>query len=103
MRLVLSWLIILIALSHPICLQDELTDQLRELEQDVLNERLAGAEAAPTTALPTAREERESSSDFLQALSVDSSLLSYLALRKQAVEEDDEDAQLKELQAALAM
>ena len=42
--------------------QDELKNELAELEQDELNERLAGAERAPTTALPT-REERESQLD----------------------------------------
>lgn len=42
-------------------LQDELKNELAELEQDELNDRLAGAERAPTTSLPSmAREERES-------------------------------------------
>ncbi|KAL5527577.1 SNF7 [Sanghuangporus baumii] len=61
---------------------EELKMELGELEQEVLNDRLAGADRAPTTALPSAREE---------------------PVRKQAIAEDDEDAQLKELQAALAM
>ena len=39
--------------------QDELKLELNELEQEVLNDRLAGADRAPTTALPSAREERE--------------------------------------------
>ncbi|EJD01243.1 uncharacterized protein FOMMEDRAFT_158374 [Fomitiporia mediterranea MF3/22] len=71
------------AISNPMNTGDELKLELQELEQDELNERLAGAERAPTTALPSvAREE---------------------PMRKQLVEEDDEEAQLKELQAALAM
>jgi len=62
--------------------EDELKNELAELEQDELNERLAGAERAPTTKLPTVREE---------------------ATQQRTAEEDDEEAQLKALQAALAM
>lgn len=40
-------------------IQDELKQELAELEQEELNARLAGAERAPTNALPTAREEGE--------------------------------------------
>ena len=45
-------------LTRCLLYQDELKNELAELEQDELNERLAGAERAPTTALPT-REERK--------------------------------------------
>ncbi|KAG6812330.1 hypothetical protein H0H92_003414 [Tricholoma furcatifolium] len=61
--------------------EDELKQELEELEQDELNERLSGAERAPV---------------HLPAGSVE--------VRQPAVAvEDDEDAQLRELQAALAM
>jgi len=63
--------------------EDELKNELAELEQDELNERLAGADRAPTTKLPSPVREEVS--------------------RHRTAEEDDEDAQLKELQAALAM
>ena len=62
-------------------LQDELKNELAELEQDELNERLAGAEHAPRTSLPSLEERRQTVT----------------------VEEDDEEAQLRALQASLAM
>lgn len=62
--------------------EDELKQELAELEQDELNERLAGAERAPTTSLPSIVKEEP---------------------MRQAVEEDDEEAQLKALQEALTM
>ena len=37
-------------------LKDEIRNELAELEQDELNERLAGAEPAPITALPALEE-----------------------------------------------
>jgi len=58
--------------------EDELKAELEELEQDELNERLSGAERAPVH-MPEG------------------------AARAPAVAEDDEEAQLRELQAALAM
>jgi len=61
--------------------EDELKQQLSELEQDVLNERLMGADHVPVhlpaTRVPTAAPV--------------------------TAEEDDEETQLRELQAALAM
>lgn len=72
-------------------------NELAELEQDELNERLAGAERAPTTALPT-REERKFPIASLGRLTH-----KFIASRHRVAEEDDEDAQLKQLQAALAM
>jgi len=62
--------------------EDELKDELAELEEGELNKRLEGADHVPTREPPTAV--REEPSRQLQA------------------EEDDEDAQLKALQAALA-
>ena len=74
-------------------------NELAELEQDELNERLAGAERAPTTALPT-REERKFPVASLGRLTHEHK---FIASRHRVAEEDDEDAQLKQLQAALAM
>ncbi|RDB22788.1 Vacuolar-sorting protein SNF7 [Hypsizygus marmoreus] len=62
--------------------ETELQQELEELEQDELNERLSGAERAPVHMPAGARVE---------------------AQRTPVAEEDDEAAQLKELQAALAM
>jgi len=62
--------------------EDELKAELEELEQDELNERLSGAERAPMHAPAGARAEGS---------------------RAPAAAQDDEEAQLRELQAALAM
>ncbi|KAI0796840.1 Snf7-domain-containing protein [Abortiporus biennis] len=62
--------------------EDELKNELAELEQDELNERLMGAEHVPVH-LPAGPSRVEET--------------------KSRVSEDDEEAQLKELQAALAM
>jgi len=61
--------------------EDEIKTELEELEQEELNERLSGAERAPVH-LPAGTRTEGS---------------------KVAVAEDDEEAQLRELQAALAM
>ncbi|KNZ79850.1 Vacuolar-sorting protein SNF7 [Termitomyces sp. J132] len=61
--------------------QDEIQQELEELEQDSLNERLSGAEHAPVH-LPEGVKEGP---------------------RQHVAIEDDEEAQLKELQEALAM
>ncbi|KAF8231882.1 Snf7-domain-containing protein [Tricholoma matsutake] len=62
--------------------EEELKAELEELEQDELNERLSGADHAPVhVPLGTRVEE----------------------IRTPAAVEDDEEAQLRELQAALAM
>jgi len=63
--------------------EDELTAELDELQQDVLNERLSEADHAPVHLPPGSRVEESRAP-------------------AKAVEDDDE-AQLKELQAALAM
>jgi len=62
---------------------DALQQELNELEQEQLNERLMGAENVPIHA-PAGPSAIEDSS-------------------RRRAEEDDEEAQLKELQAALAM
>ncbi|KAG5639011.1 hypothetical protein H0H81_007919 [Sphagnurus paluster] len=62
--------------------EDELKAELEELEQDELNERLSGAERAPVHLPAGTRVESR---------------------QPAAAEEDDEEAQLRELQAALAM
>jgi len=61
---------------------EDLKAELEELEQDELNERLSGAERVPVHLPAGARAE-----ETRQAVAL----------------EDDEEAQLKELQAALAM
>jgi len=61
---------------------DALRDELAELEEEVLNERLAGAEHVPVHAPPNAVKAPES---------------------RQPIAEDDEEAQLRELQAQLAL
>jgi len=63
--------------------EEELKAELDELEQDELNERLMGADHVPIHA-PAGSSRIEES-------------------RQPAAVEDDEEAQLKELQAALAM
>ncbi|KAL0577722.1 ESCRT-III subunit protein snf7 [Marasmius crinis-equi] len=62
---------------------DELQEELGELEQEVLNERLAGAEHVPIHKPETSRAE----SSRHQAPAI----------------EDDEEAELKQLQASMAM
>ncbi|GAA6063889.1 hypothetical protein JCM10212_001371 [Sporobolomyces blumeae] len=61
----------------------ELADELAELEQDELNKRLAGAEAAPMHSPVAAAPAAKSPA--------------------QRIEEDEEEAELRELQAQLAM
>lgn len=76
------------AISNPIGMgheldEDELRDELQELEQEELNERLVGAEAAPAHSLPTP------------------SAASSAPAPKRA--DADEDEELRALQAELAM
>ncbi|KAI5453951.1 ESCRT-III subunit protein snf7 [Naganishia albida] len=80
------------AISNPVNMgidvdDEELKNELEELEQEQLNDRLMGAERAPVHALPTAAtthaERREQA--------------------KQLEDEDDEEAQLRQLQAEMAM
>ncbi|KAG1874490.1 Snf7-domain-containing protein [Suillus subalutaceus] len=73
------------ALSNPTGVmtdEDELQAELAELEQETLDERLAGAEHVPLHIPAGARRVEE---------------------RPKVAVEDDEEAQLRELQAALAM
>lgn len=83
------------AISNPVGMghdidEDELKNELDELEQDELNERLVGADSVPlhTPAV---------------ASSAGPSRVSNGPERKQAVVEDDDDAELRALQAELAM
>jgi charged multivesicular body protein 4A/B len=76
---------------------------LDELEQTELNDRLMGADRAPihTPAGPSRVEECQSCSPFTTSIA---SLTFYIFIARQPIAvEDDEEAQLKELQAALAM
>lgn len=80
------------AISNPVGMgqdidEDELKNELEELEQDELNERLVGADSVP-----------------LHTPAVASSAgPSRVPERRQAVQEDDDDAELRALQAELAM
>lgn len=85
-------------------MQEELKNELEELEQEQLNDRLMGAERAPVHALPAThaeRRERESCALCLSEPQLSSS--SYSPEAKQIEEEDDEEAQLRQLQAEMAM
>ena len=82
------------ALSNPVGMgaeldEDELKNELDELEQDELNQRLSGAEAAPAHVPPSGTS--ASTTDPASAL------------RNNNAAEADEDAELRALQAELAM
>lgn len=86
-------------------MQEELKNELEELEQEQLNDRLMGAERAPVHALPAThaeRREREGRAPYLSEPQL-SSFASYPPEAKQIEEEDDEEAQLRQLQAEMAM
>ena len=77
------------AISNPIGMgneldEDELRNELQELEQEELHERLVGAEAAPAHTLPTPSASRTAASAAPRA-------------------DADEDEELRALQAELAM
>jgi charged multivesicular body protein 4 len=77
-------------------IQEELKNELEELEQEQLNERLAGADHVPVHMPPGAvREDGE----CLHALPASANTTS--ASRHRVAEEDDEEAQLRALQAEL--
>lgn len=80
----------------------ELADELAELEQDELNKRLAGAESAPlhlpSSAVPNGKPAMICTPPIIHWL------VPLLARTPaQAIEEDEEEAELRELQAQLAM
>lgn len=75
--------------------------ELEELEQEELNNRLSEADHAPVHLPPGARVEESEFFVFsgrVADLNVDS-----ISERTPVATEDDEEAQLRELQAALAM
>ncbi|CAO1617452.1 unnamed protein product [Sympodiomycopsis kandeliae] len=79
------------AISNPVGMghdldEDELKNELEELEQEELNERLVGAESVPSHV-----PQQHAGPSRVQARP------------QQAQEEDDDDAELKALQAELAM
>jgi len=80
------------------CSKDELKAELDELEQDELNEQLRGAERAPVHA-PVGKAAEGKGALYDIAHSSTSHFHVFLAL----AQEDDEEGQLRELQAALAM
>lgn len=69
------------------------------MEQEELDARLAGAEHVPVHIPSGVREARKCG----KPLSFTSRLFSLIVPAAQNVVEDDEEAQLKELQASLAM
>lgn len=80
------------AISNPVNMgievdDDELKNELEELEQEQLNERLIGAERAPVHAPAVASSSRVTQREEAKRLE----------------EEDDEEAQLRQLQAEMAM
>lgn len=76
------------ALTMCACTQDELKNELEELEQEELNDRLVGADSVPV--------------HTPQAIHSTLTTVAAAPSRKQAVEDDD-DAELRALQAELAM
>ena len=80
--------------------QEALKAELAELEQEQLDERLAGAEHVPVHIPSGAREARKCRR--VPSL-MNKSFTLVIPIAKQIAVEDDEEAQLKELQAALAM
>ncbi|WFD35121.1 ESCRT-III subunit protein snf7 [Malassezia cuniculi] len=83
------------AISNPVGMgaeldEDELKQELEDLEQEELNQRLSGAEAAPVHALPSTSIKGPAAA-------------STSASRTNASPEVDEDEELRALQAELAM
>lgn len=82
-------------------IQDELKDELAELEREELDERLMGAERAPLHSPSGVTKVAERTSQLLILMCIDNE--NYSIARHLNEEEDEEEAQLKELQASLAM
>lgn len=83
----------------PRSVQEELNAELAGLEQEVLDERLSGADRVPV-ANPVSRVEASKSLFFVRA----KSRFSYPPVAVKAVTvEDDEAEELRQLQASLAM
>jgi charged multivesicular body protein 4 len=81
--------------------QDELKAELEALEQEELDDRLAGAERAPIHA-PTSPVGVTSGRERMPALFSLEIIADQEGVAQRA-EEDDEEAQLRQLQAELAM
>lgn len=86
-------------------IQEELAKELNELEEDVLNERLAGADHVPVHVPPNASKAPEGNPLSCFSSSVLECSLCFLppSPARQPIAEDDEEAQLRELQAQLAL
>lgn len=82
--------------------QDELKAELAELEQDELNERLMGADHVPIHT-PAGAQRAPGASPRFRLEHILADMLALLASRTAMAEEDDEEAELKALQASLAM
>ena len=82
-------------------MQEELKRELADLEQDELNERLAGADHVPVHHPAGPSRVQESAYNCHVCGTVTDTR--DMSTGRQIEEEDDEDVQLRELQAALAM
>lgn len=80
---------------------------MAELEQEELNKRLAGAEAAPVHSPAASVPAAAGTSSRFLSLRLNLSLTRFNPLSAktpaQRIEEDEEEAELRELQAQLAM
>lgn len=73
--------------------EEELNDELENLEQEILEEKMVGAGRAPTSALPGATEKS----------SVPAGKNRPVAASKEEEEEDSEEEELRRLQAEMAI
>lgn len=81
-------------------MKEDLKKELEELEQDELNERLSGAERAPIH-MPAGSRVEGLLYLSLSMYTSDAGL--FVGNRSHVAVEDDDEAQLRELQASLAM
>lgn len=81
--------------------EDELNDELEQLEQDELNNRLLGAERAPMHS-PAAAQTHAQPAQASTSGHIPPASLNAVPPHSQA-QEDDEDEELRQLQAQLAM
>ena len=83
--------------------KEELKRELEDLEQDELNERLNEADHVPVHQPPTAKRVEEGKSSLLTRVFIFLTITFLAARTTKTAVEDDEEAQLKALQAELAM
>jgi charged multivesicular body protein 4 len=81
--------------------QDAIQNELEELEQETLNERLAEADHVPVHMPPVA--DKPLTSEFSNECMWTFEMTLNAARQPVTVAEDDEEEQLRQLQASLAM